>query len=522
MPNCLNDPREESLKCEKGVGYYLEENNREEKMYKCGSKILDLCDLPFSEYMKPMTIITNGSGGTSIDLSEYVTTSALNATLADYVSSGDFATALSAYTPTSNLATVATSGSYNDLNGKPTIPTVPVQDVTVGGTSVLSNGIAVIPAIPDVSGKEDVDNKVTSLSSSSTDAQYPSAKCVYDELEDKQDTISATNKLSADYVEASTDKQFVSSTEKTAWDAKEDTSNKASTLVGNETNTTKYPNTKALADALGKWGVISQTQTWSGSNSTGYTYAMSNQVYGLIPQSNIDLYVAAGATFNDTNSDIPTTDFYGNQITHRSGCFLLNGLGDISYEEMKNIYAYHISKPPQLRGCFQYANIRTNLPDKWYGTLSPNIAFINTSTTTLYMNDMFSYSQIEIALLPPPNNTTNYIHPTNLNNMTRGTSYLKQILNVIDLTNINMPQDVFYQAIGLEEVRIKGLKVSTNICFVHCPNLSVESILFMIENEAATSAITITLHADAYTRAIADTDIQTTLSTHTNISLASV
>ena len=29
-------------------------------------------------------------------------------------------------------------------------------------------------------GKEDKSNKVTSLSASSTDAQYPSAKCVYD------------------------------------------------------------------------------------------------------------------------------------------------------------------------------------------------------------------------------------------------------------------------------------------------------------------------------------------------------
>lgn len=38
--------------------------------------------------------------------------------------------------------------------------------------------------------KEDVYNKVTSLSSSSTDTQYPSAKCVYDELESLfEDTI---------------------------------------------------------------------------------------------------------------------------------------------------------------------------------------------------------------------------------------------------------------------------------------------------------------------------------------------
>lgn len=51
------------------------------------------------------------------------------------------------------LATVATSGSYNDLSNKPTIPTVPVQDVTVNGTSVLDGTTAkvVVPAIPDLS-----------------------------------------------------------------------------------------------------------------------------------------------------------------------------------------------------------------------------------------------------------------------------------------------------------------------------------------------------------------------------------
>lgn len=38
-------------------------------------------------------------------------------------------------------------------------------------------------SIQDVSGKEDKTNKVTSLSSSSTDTQYPSAKAVYDYIQ---------------------------------------------------------------------------------------------------------------------------------------------------------------------------------------------------------------------------------------------------------------------------------------------------------------------------------------------------
>lgn len=53
-----------------------------------------------------------------------------------------------------------------------------VSDVLVNDVSVVNNGVANI----DISGKEDKANKVTSLDGNSTNAQYPSAKVVYDEL----------------------------------------------------------------------------------------------------------------------------------------------------------------------------------------------------------------------------------------------------------------------------------------------------------------------------------------------------
>ena len=43
--------------------------------------------------------------------------------------------------------------------------------------------------LDDVSPKENASNKVTSLSSSSTDTQYPSAKCVYDMIGDIETTL---------------------------------------------------------------------------------------------------------------------------------------------------------------------------------------------------------------------------------------------------------------------------------------------------------------------------------------------
>jgi len=44
-------------------GVTLEEDNRYETMYHWGAHILDLCDLPVEEYMKPMTVNVNGGGG---------------------------------------------------------------------------------------------------------------------------------------------------------------------------------------------------------------------------------------------------------------------------------------------------------------------------------------------------------------------------------------------------------------------------------------------------------------------------
>ena len=60
-----------------------------------------------------------------------------------------------------------------------------------------------------------------------------------------------------------------------------------------------------------------------------------------------------------------------------------------------------------------------------------------------------------------------------------------------------------------------------NLSFKDSPLLSNESILFLINHEAATSAITITLHPDVYARVMANADILAALETHTNVSLAS-
>ena len=59
----LNDPRERAIRPESGIT--LEQDDRVETMYHWGAMVLDLCDLPVEEYMKPMpvNVVSGGTGG---------------------------------------------------------------------------------------------------------------------------------------------------------------------------------------------------------------------------------------------------------------------------------------------------------------------------------------------------------------------------------------------------------------------------------------------------------------------------
>ena len=95
--------------------------------------------------------------------------------------------------------------------------------------------------------KEDKSNKVTSLSSSSTDAQYPSAKLVYDELEtklDASDVPTSTSDLTNDGEDGT--HAFITAEDITG---KEDSSNKVTSLSSSSTDT-QYPSAKLVYDEL--------------------------------------------------------------------------------------------------------------------------------------------------------------------------------------------------------------------------------------------------------------------------------
>ena len=95
----------------------------------------------------------------------------------------------------SGLATVATSGSYNNLSNKPTIPTVNNATLTIqkNGSNVAT---FTANASSNVTANISVPNTVSSVSSSSTNADAVGAKLFYDTCGDIESAINTIRGVS--------------------------------------------------------------------------------------------------------------------------------------------------------------------------------------------------------------------------------------------------------------------------------------------------------------------------------------
>lgn len=189
-------------------------------------------------------------------------------------------------------------------------------------------------------------------------------------------------------------------------------------------------------------------------------------------QGNRALYIAAGAVYNE-----------------QTGFYELNGLTDITEEQMRNIYVYTSSAINQndLRTKFSNLPIRTNLPFKansgdYFGEANIGAMFATNHT-------------IEVI------NIGSTVYPNYISYAFIQCDKLRKILTIINLNNyrIDTPITTMFQGcILLEYVRIQKIKQS--ISFSDSPLLSLESLQYLITNATNTSAITVTVHADVYAK----------------------
>lgn len=197
-----------------------------------------------------------------------------------------------------------------------------------------------------------------------------------------------------------------------------------------------------------------------------------------------DLYISAGAKYNEA-----------------TGFYELNGLTDITEEQMREIYKY--VGTPQGVSAFAYSKARTNFPMP--GMYNGN----------LYGTMFYACSNLEVVYLGHRRIWDgNYLVPgisVAGNNGFYLCTKLRKIYGKLTCAVPNINWDLtFGECTALEEVRIYHLNSSIQLSW--SSNLSKESVLYMIENAnppsgAAVGSITITLHPTAYARLKDDADI---------------
>lgn len=210
-----------------------------------------------------------------------------------------------------------------------------------------------------------------------------------------------------------------------------------------------------------------------------------------------DLYVSAGAVYNEA-----------------TGYYELNGLTDITEEQMRVIYEktwgwwLHL---PSLNG-FGSALPRTNIPCPDYKIIA--------YASNISIQSIFSASgnddNLEVVNLRALYTPTGFdeIKIVDLNWAFQADKKIREVQGIINVkgarSNLNIGGNI-------ETINIKGLKV--NIRFYNSQRLSKESVLYMINNSEATTAITIGLQQAVYDVMKDDADVIAALAEKTNITL---
>jgi hypothetical protein len=235
------------------------------------------------------------------------------------------------------------------------------------------------------------------------------------------------------------------------------------------------------------------------------------------------LFVAAGAEYNDTDTNIAKTSPWGEVVQHLPKHYYLNGLGDITEEQMMEIYnakdiIYRLDGPRILQN------------DKKRRTIFPCISTpVESILRNRKLDGGFSFYDSNIEELIFHSSSQEVLNQMRLmptQNLLSHTFYNCVNLRRIGGINCNSVTsfiNTFDGCTSLEEVRLYN--ITRNLSFASSSKISKASILYMVQYAIPTSAITITLHADAYARLNPDleenADIKSALEAQPLITLAS-
>ena len=218
------------------------------------------------------------------------------------------------------------------------------------------------------------------------------------------------------------------------------------------------------------------------------------------------LFIAAGATYNE-----------------ETGYYSLNGVDDLSEDDIKVCYAYkeivyNLDKGRLAQGL---KSLRAIYPYRY-----PTLQDAYKNSGSLKGVHFFRETPIEVFRVTPPNTSflddtrTSFMLPCIILTGTfAGCKHLHTVYPMDLRVCTVLSTDAFSSCTALKELRAWGLKL--NLSVSDSPLISKESILYIVKYALPTSAITITLHPDAYARLADDVDIVAALEAQPLVSLVS-
>lgn len=291
----------------------------------------------------------------------------------------------------------------------------------------------------------------------------------------------------------------------------------------NSIATRVYTRTAVISAVGATWSSWSEIGATSGSeiqDGTVTTEKLSSELREKVDNPLRHLFLSAGAEYNDSGSDKTKTAPWGEQVTHKAAHYYLNGLGDITEEQMMEIYDMkdtlnNIRASSDAQRWFQnnMCECRTFFPMK-YATRRTEFYFIKNGYST------FHSSKAEALKWTTEMNFSFY--GARISGECEAMFMNMTNLRFIDNMDFSQSPNLFNAFSGcskLEHFRIGNLK--TNILFKDSAIVSKDSIKYIITKASPASAITITLHPDAYTRLANDTDIVAALQAQPLVTLVS-
>ena len=251
----------------------------------------------------------------------------------------------------------------------------------------------------------------------------------------------------------------------------------------------------------------------------GVNWNEEDDQYHKVPEDNIALYGVLTAdnisTYKDRIVYLPKIDTSGktSMSSMFDSCSSLVSIPQLDTAKVTNMSrmfnsCYSLVSIPQL----DTANV-TDMGNMFYNCYSlVSIPQLDTANVT-DMGNMFQncYSLVSVPQLDTVNVMRMYQMFANC--------YSLVSIPQLDTANVTDMGNMFYNCYSARTANLKGLIQSLQINKTYL--LEKDSLLYIINSEAATSAITITLSSYCYTKYANDPDVVAALSNHPNISLAS-